>query len=109
MIVHYIFLQFMEQIPMMLADLGCIIAACILWRRAPLSSLLVLLACSVPLLFLIVYPFAYELVLHSFASDAQTTRLIYVLSGVANALVGATFTTLLVIAVYSGRKRPEVK
>src|SRR5256885_7027606 len=53
------------QVPMMVVAAGCMVAALVLWQKAPVSSLLVVLACGSSLALLIVYPFA----------DRKSTRL----------------------------------
>ncbi len=88
----------------MAVDVGAIAAASMLWRRAPLSSLLIVLACGITLALLIVYPFAYEAVVRALANTHQDVAHVSALFGVAWAVVGAISTTLLVCAVYAGRK-----
>jgi hypothetical protein len=103
---HPILQQLFNQVPMMLVDMGAIVAASLLWRRAPLSSLLIVLACSITLALLLVYPFAYQAVVHALADSRQDVARISALFGVAWAMVGAISTTLLVCAVYAGRRKP---
>jgi len=106
MISHPILQQLLNQVPMMVADLGAIVTALILRRRAPLSSLLVILACAFTLILLVLYPFAYKAVVRLLAGDSQTVSTINAAFGTAWAVVGAISTTLLVLAVYTGRKTP---
>lgn len=106
MISHSILQQLLNQIPMMVVDLGAIVTAVILRRRAPLSSFLVITACASTLLLLVIYPFAYEAIVHLLARDAQTLATIKAAFGTAWAVVGAISTTLMVLAVYTGRKAP---
>jgi hypothetical protein len=89
---------------MMVVDLGAIVAGVLLWRRAPLSSLFTILACSGTLVLLIVYPFAYKAAAHLVAGDRQSVSALNAAFGTAWAVVGALSTTLLVLAVYAGRK-----
>src|SRR5438067_403999 len=95
---HAILQQLLNQVPMMAVDLGAILAALVLWRRAPLSSLLIVLACSLTLALLLVYPFAYKMVVHVVASGPDDVARISALFGVMWAMVGAISTTLLVCA-----------
>jgi len=107
MISHPVLQQLFNQVPMMFADLGCIVAALVLWRRAPLSSVLILLACGITLALLIVYPFAWAVAVRLVGGDAQAVARIDILFGIGWAVVGAISTTLLVFAVYAGRKQPN--
>ena len=91
---------------MMAVDMGAIVAASLLWRRAPLSSLLIVLACSITLGLLLVYPFAYQAAVRVMANSRQDVARISALFGVAWAMVGAISTALLICAVYAGRKKP---
>jgi hypothetical protein len=104
MISQRILQQLLNQVPMMVADLGCIVSAAILWRRAPLSSFFVMLACGATLVLLVGYPFAYTTVVHWLPRDTQTVSTINAVFGTAWAVVGGISTTLLVLAVYTGRK-----
>ncbi len=105
MIDHSILQQLLNQVPMMVADLGAIVTAIILWRRAPLSSLFIILACGVTLVLLAIYPFAYRATVRLLAGNAQTVSTINAAFGITWAVVGAISTTLLVLAVYTDRKK----
>jgi len=91
---------------MIIVALGGMVTACILWRRAPLSSLLVMIACASSIALLLVYPLAYELIVHFFATNARTLAEVRTAFGMFWSLVRAAYLILLVIAVYVGRQRP---
>jgi hypothetical protein len=84
------------------------VTAFVLLRRAPLSSLLVVLACISSIVLIVVYPFAYEAVLHLFATDAQSVAAVRTVFGMGWSIVRATYLILLVIAVYAGRRSDEI-
>jgi uncharacterized protein (DUF697 family) len=89
---------------MIVVALGSIVTALVLWRRAPLSSLLVVLACVSSLALIIAYPFAYELIVHSVSGDAQSITKINSAFGLGWSTARAIYLVLLVVAVYVGRE-----
>jgi hypothetical protein len=101
---HPILQNLFTAAPMMVVALGSIVTAVVLWRHAPLSSLLVILACGSSLALLIVYPFAYKAVVHLLAEDAQSLARINIAFGVGWSIARAVYLVLLVVAVYAGRK-----
>jgi hypothetical protein len=91
------------SLPMIIVALGAIAAAFILWRRAPLSSLLVILASISSIALLIVYPFAYKAAQHFFATDPESNARITIVFGMAWSFVRSAYLIMLVVAVYAGR------
>src|SRR5665213_712437 len=55
-IIFYELQQLVPEIPCILVSIGCIVAALMLWRRAPSASLYVVLGCGVTLATVILYP-----------------------------------------------------
>ena len=104
---HPILDSLFNAMPMIVVALGAMVTAIILWRRAPLSSLLVIIACISTIVLLIVYPFAYKAVEHLFVTDAQSDARIRMIFGFGWSIARATYLVLLVIAVYAGRKNHE--
>jgi hypothetical protein len=106
--IHAIRQQLFNEIPMIVVSFGAIVTAFVLWRRAPVSSLLVVLASISTLVLLIAYPFAYEAAVHLLASNAQSADRIQIAFGVGWSIARAGYLILLVVAVYAGRKEPEM-
>jgi hypothetical protein len=95
------------SVPMIVVALGAMVAAIILWRRAPLSSLLVVIACISSIALMVVYPFAYKAMEHLFVTDARSDARIRVLFGIGWSIARAIYLVLFVIAIYAGRKDHE--
>jgi hypothetical protein len=87
---------------MIIVGAGCIVVALVFWRRAPSSSLYLVLACSLSLALLFIYPFAWAYVL---AHDYQTVPGINFAFRFGWSIFRAIFSILLVVAIYSGRKQ----
>jgi glucan phosphoethanolaminetransferase (alkaline phosphatase superfamily) len=104
---HPILDSLFNAVPMIVVALGAMVAAIILWRRAPLSSLLVIIACVSSIALLIVYPFAYKVAENLFVTDAQSDSRIRMIFGIGWSIARASYLVLLVIAVYVGRKNDE--
>ena len=94
---------------MIVVALGAMVAAITLWRRAPLSSLLVIIACITSIALIIAYPFAYEAVVHLFATDAESVSRIRTVFTLGWSIARASYLILFVVAVYAGRKSHEVQ
>ena len=90
---------------MMLATMGCMAAALILWRRAPVSSLLVVLASIVTILAFVVYPFAFAAAVRSIGSDSESVSRINSTFGFVWSLFRAAYLIVLAVAVYLGRRK----
>ena len=104
---HPILDSLFTSVPMIVVAVGAMVAACVLWRRAPLSSLLVVVACITSIGLLITFPFAYKAAQHLFATDAESAARIRRAFGMGWSMARATYLILLVIAVYAGRQRSE--
>ena len=104
MINSAILTNLLTSLPMVIVALGSMVAALVLWRRAPLSSLLVVLACISSLALIIAYPFAYKAVVHLQAGDTQSLARIDNAFGLGWSIARAIYLILLVVAVYVGRK-----
>jgi NADH:ubiquinone oxidoreductase subunit 5 (subunit L)/multisubunit Na+/H+ antiporter MnhA subunit len=104
---HPILDSLFTSVPMIVVALGALVTAIVLWRKAPLSSLLVVIACITSIGLLIIYPFAYKAAQHLFATDAESSARIRTVFGVCWSIARATYLILLVIAVYAGRQHHE--
>jgi hypothetical protein len=103
---HSILHSLFNSVPMIVVALGSMVATFVLWRRAPLSSLLIVIACISSLVLIIVYPFAYEAVVHLSGSDAPSVARINTAFGIGWSIARASYLILFVFAVYAGRKQP---
>ena len=101
---RFILQHFVVQAPTMLVCLGCIVAAVALWRRAPTSSLLVLVASAVTIIALTIYPFAFVAAVRSSGNDAQSFARFNMISSFAWSVFRAAYLVALAVAVYLGRK-----
>ncbi len=101
-----ILLTLFEYLPMIVVALGVIVVAFILWQRAPLSSLLLVLACASSLVVLIANPFVYEAVVHLGGSDAHSVASIDFAFQIGWSFFRAGYLILMVFAIYAGRKQP---
>jgi hypothetical protein len=99
----YALKQLLTELPMIVVCIGCIVVAFILWRRAPSSSLYLVLACSLSLALFFLYPFAWAYVL---ANNYQTEPGIRFAFSFGWSIFRAMFLILLVVAIYAGRKKP---
>jgi hypothetical protein len=102
---HHILVSFFKDTPMLVVAFGAIVVAFVFWRRAPLSSLLLVLACICSLVLLIAYPVAYELVVHSEAGSGYSRGRIDLAFQVCWSIFKAGYLILLVVAIYAGRKQ----
>jgi hypothetical protein len=93
---------------MIVAALGAVVAACVLWQRAPLSSLLLVLACTWSVFLLILYPLAYEVVVHFAAPNPQSIAKLNFAFGVGWSLFRASYLVPLVMAIYAGRPAHKI-
>jgi F0F1-type ATP synthase assembly protein I len=98
----YALRQLLTEIPLITICIGCIVTAFIFWRRAPASSLYLVLACGFTLMLLFMYPFAWAIVL---AHGAQTVPGISTAFSVGWSIARGITLILLVVAVYAGRKQ----
>jgi hypothetical protein len=103
---HPILQQLFDEVPMIVVASASIVAAFVLWRRAPLSSLLLVLACVTSLALLILYPFAYEAAVRSLGTDGRHVASIKIAFAVGWSVARAIYLILLVVAIYAGRKHP---
>ncbi len=97
---QYLFIQ----APMMIAAIGCIVAASILWHRAPFASALLIAACGVSILAFLVYPVAFKAAVGVLGADAASVRRINNAFGFFWSVFRAVYLVVLVFAIYSGRK-----
>jgi hypothetical protein len=98
----YALRQLGTEVPFIIVLIGCIITACILWRRAPASSLYIILACVFTMVLLFMYPFSWAIVL---ANRYQNIPGINTAFSVGWSVARGIATVLFVIAVYAGRKQ----
>jgi len=103
---HPILLSFFKDAPMFVVAIGAIVVALVYWRRAPLSSLLLVLACISSIVLLVAYPVAYELVVHSMAGSGYSRGSIDFAFQIGWSIFRASYLILLVFAIYAGRKQP---
>src|ERR1035437_7989347 len=101
----YVAQQLATELPYIMVCIGGIVMAVALWRRAPSSSLYVLLACGVTLLSLVLHPFAWQIARRVFEGTALTARGINIAFAVFWSLERGLFASLMLLAVYSGRPR----
>jgi hypothetical protein len=95
--------QLVTELPMIIVCVACIVAAFVFWRRAPSSSLYLVLACGFSLALFFIYPLAWAYVL---AHGYQTEPGIRFAFSFGWSIFRAIFLILLVFAIYSGRKKP---
>lgn len=100
--IFFILRQLVTEIPLIMVCIGCIIAGFIFWKRAPSSSLYVVLACSFTLLLLVGYPATWWI---ARAYGAQTESVLGASFSIGWSIARSVSTILLVIAVYAGRKK----
>src|ERR1019366_6442581 len=101
----YIVQQLVTELPFILVCIGGIVVAVTLWRRAPSSSLYVVVACALTLMPLVLHPFAWQVARHTFEGTALTARSINVAFAVFWSIERGIFASLMLLAVYSGRPR----
>ena len=101
----YIGQQLATELPYALVCTGGIMMALAFWRRAPSSSLYVLLACALTLLLLVVHPFAWQIARRVFEGTAVSARGVNIGFAVFWSLERGLFASLMLLAVYSGRSR----
>ena len=99
----YALKQLVTELPMILVGICCIVAGFVFWRRAPSSSLYLILGCSLSLALLFIYPFAWAYVL---AHDDQGAPGIRMAFSFGWSVFRSLFLILMVVAIYSGRKQP---
>jgi hypothetical protein len=92
--------QVVLEIPTLLVCVACIIVAVIYWRQAPLSSLCVIIACSLTAVVLIFWAFAYDLFLYLFGAAAAGNTIFQIFWSVVRGIAMG----LTVFAVYAGRR-----
>jgi hypothetical protein len=103
--IFYIFQQLLSELPSIIVCIGSILVALLLWRQAPLSSLYIVLALAPTLVLLIGYPVAWQTVHHLLHSDTAILRKVNIAFAAFWSIVRAISTILLVLAVYTGRRR----
>jgi hypothetical protein len=99
----YILQHLATELPSLLTLMVAIVAAVMLWRRAPTSSLCVALACGISFVLLIAYPFAWQVARHVAEGDPGSVRRVNIAFAVFWSVVRSVSTILLVLAVYLGR------
>jgi hypothetical protein len=100
----FIFWELLKESPFILVCVGSIIAALVLWRRAPSASLFVVLGCGLSLVLAAMYPVVWEyFVAHGRRGD-PAVRSAFTF---AWSLVRSASTVLLVLAAYAGRQRSQ--
>jgi hypothetical protein len=102
---HPILSSLVGELPGILAALGGTATGVVLWKRAPLSSLLLVIACSSSVVLLLLYPLAYEL-LAGLTSGNDRSGLNFVVR-LLWSIFRATYLVLLIVAVYAGRNHTE--
>jgi hypothetical protein len=102
-IIVYTLKQLVTELPMIIVSIGCIVVAFVFWRRAPSSSLYLVLGCSLSLALLLIYPFAWAYVL---AHDDQAVPGVRMAFSFCWSVFRSLFLILMVVAIYSGRKQP---
>jgi hypothetical protein len=90
---------------MIAVALGGIATGVVLWKRAPVSSLLLVLACASSVVLLVLFPFAYEF-LAGLAPRNTRSDLNFVVR-LAWSVFRAAYLVLLIIAVYAGRNHTD--
>lgn len=100
--IFFILRQLITEIPLIVVCISCIVAGIFFWKRAPSSSLYVVLACGFTLLLLVGYPAAWWIVREF---GAQTESILGVSFSIGWSIARSISTVLLVIAVYAGRKQ----
>jgi hypothetical protein len=103
-----ILLSLFKDLPMIAVALGAMAVAVVFWQRAPLSSLLLLLASALSVVLLLLYPLAYELAAHLAPSGVQSAAKLNFVFGLGWSLFRAGFLALLVFAIYAGRNQRSV-
>jgi hypothetical protein len=99
----YALKQLVTELPMIIVCIGCMVVAFVFWRRAPSSSLYLVLGCSLSLALFFLYPFAWAFVL---AHDDQAVPGIRMAFSFGWSVFRSLFLILMVVAIYSGRKQP---
>jgi hypothetical protein len=97
----FILRQLVTEVPLIMVCIGCIVVGFIFWKRAPLSSLYVVLACVLTLLLLVGYPAAWWI---ARAFGAKTESILGISFGIGWSIARSVSTILLVMAAYVGRK-----
>ena len=101
-IIIYAFRQLFAEVPVIIVCIGCIVAASILWQRAPAASLYVVLGCGLTLLILILYPVVWWCV-RSLGVGANP--MVRDLFSFGFSVGDGAKIILLVVAAYTGRKQ----
>jgi len=96
--------QVILEIPTLLVCLACVIVAFVYWRRAPLSSLCVIVACGLTALILIFWAFAYKLFFFLFGGVPGLAAAGNTIFQIFWSIVRGVTMGLTVFAVYAGRK-----
>ena len=101
--------QILIELPTILVLLGCIVVAVVLWQRAPVSSLCIILINIPTVVLLIVWPVAYHAVMNMVGGDSHAAGVTDVGFRVFWSVFRAVANGLLVFAVYAGRKSGNEK
>ena len=105
MTLNYILEQELTLLPDIIVCMAGIVVGILYWRREPSASMYVVIAFALMLVFLLAHPVAWQVVRHSFESDPQTVRNINIAFAIFWSIERAIVGALLLLAVYSGRKR----
>jgi len=107
----YLFINFVQQLPSLLALLACIVFAITRWKRYPKVAMVVTIGLGLLLLHSIVFLFVYNFVPRWFIDYTQdyrqietTIRNVYLVLGwISNSAAAVAFAVLLA-GIFMGRK-----
>ena len=107
----YLFINFVQQLPSLLALLACIVFAITRWKRYPRVAMVVTIGLSLLLLHSIVFLFVYNFVPRWFIDFSRdyreietTMRNVYLVLGwISNSVAAVAFAVLLA-GIFMGRK-----
>jgi hypothetical protein len=99
--IFFVVRELIAEMPLVIVCIGGIVAAIVLWKKAPSGSVCVILACGFTLTLLVAYPAAWW-----FAREigAQTQSGVGAAFKMGWSVARSISTLLLVVAVYTGRK-----
>lgn len=104
---HPLLFQLFNEAPMVVVMAAVSVTSLVLWKRAPLSSLLILVACIYTLALLLIFPFIHDIVIHRFGTDSQSQAMAYFTFSMIWSTARAFYLILLIVAVYVGREKPK--
>jgi hypothetical protein len=107
----YLFINFVQQLPSLLALLACIVFAITRWKRHPKVAMVVTIGLGLLLLHAIVFLFVYNFVPRWFIDYSRdyreietTIRTVYLVLGwISNSAAAVAFAVLLA-GIFMGRK-----